>query len=115
LTLLLSAAPAAAQLENLPPDVQTTIAAMGPALNADMFTKSFAAMRPLQAARTDLQVAKDVTYGTDPLQKFDLWRPKGAGADPSCPSCFSSMAGDSSVGTKATMTTWPPISRGMGF
>jgi triacylglycerol lipase len=47
-----------------------------------MFAKSFAVMRPLQASRTDLTVAKDVSYGADPLQKLDLWRPKGARSAP---------------------------------
>ena len=82
LVLLLWAAPAAAQLENLPPDVEAAIAAMGPALNADMFAKTFAAMRPLQASRIGLDVARDVSYGAEPLQKLDLWRPKGEGTVP---------------------------------
>ena len=80
--LLLFAAPAAAQLENLPPDMEAAIAAMGPALNADMFAKTFAAMRPLQAPRTGLEVARDVSYGAEPLQKLDLWRPKAGGTVP---------------------------------
>jgi triacylglycerol lipase len=82
LALLLWAAPAAAQSENLPPDVRSAIAAMGPVLSADMFAKSFAAMRPLQAPRTGLDVARDVSYGDAPLQKLDLWRSKGDGAVP---------------------------------
>jgi acetyl esterase len=62
--------------------VWAAIAAMGPALNADMFAKSFAAMRPLQAPRAGLDVARDVSYGAAPLQKLDLWRPKGEGTVP---------------------------------
>ena len=82
LALLLWAAPAAAQSENLPPDVWAAIAAIGPALNADMFARSFAAMRPLQAPPTGLEVARDVSYGAEPLQKLDLWRPKAGGTVP---------------------------------
>jgi acetyl esterase len=82
LALLLWAAPAAAQSGNLPPDVRAAIAAIGPALNADMIAKSFAAMRPLQAPRTGLDVATDVSYGPAPLQKLDLWRSKGEGTMP---------------------------------
>jgi acetyl esterase len=82
LALLLWAFPAAAQSENLPPDVRAAIAAMGPALNADMFAKSLAAMRPLQAPRTGLDVARDVSYGAAPLQKLDLWRSKDDGPVP---------------------------------
>jgi triacylglycerol lipase len=76
LVLLFWATPAAAQTANLPSGVWSAIAAIGPTLNADMFAKSFALTRPLQAPRSDLIVAKDVSYGDDPLQKLDLWRSK---------------------------------------
>ena len=77
LALLLGVAPVAAQTADLPPAAWSTIAAIGPALSADMFAKSFAVMRPLQASRTGLSVAKDVSYSADPAQKIDLWRPAG--------------------------------------
>ena len=76
LAMLLSVLPAAAQADNLPPQVRSTIATLGPVLSADMFAKSFAALRPLQAPRAGLLAAKDVSYGADPLQKLDLWRSK---------------------------------------
>ncbi|HUB96854.1 MAG TPA: alpha/beta hydrolase, partial [Stellaceae bacterium] len=72
--LFLIVPPAAAQLDNVPPPVRRTIAALGPTLNPDMIAKSFAAMRPLQAPRAGLVEVKDVAYGTDPLQKLDIWR-----------------------------------------
>jgi acetyl esterase len=80
--LLLCTGPAAAQSEKLPPDIRAAIAAMGPVLNADMLAKSLAAMRPLQAPRAGLEVAMDVSYGADPLQKLDLWRPEREGLAP---------------------------------
>ncbi len=75
--LALGARPVAAQLQNLPPGVEATIAGLGPTLNPDMIQKSFAAMRPLQAPRDKLAVERNVSYGEDPLQKLDLWRPQG--------------------------------------
>ncbi|HUK60699.1 MAG TPA: alpha/beta hydrolase [Stellaceae bacterium] len=75
--LVLGALPAAAQLQNLPPWVEATIVGLGPNLNSDMIQKSFAAMRPLQAPRDELAVERNASYGGDPLQKLDLWRPVG--------------------------------------
>jgi acetyl esterase/lipase len=39
-------------------------------------------MQPLQAPRGDLAVGQDVSYGEDPLQKLDIYAPKGAAAAP---------------------------------
>ena len=77
LAALLGIAPASAQTANLPPAVWSGIASLGPTLNADMSAKSFALMRPLQAPRGGLVEARDVAYGDDPLQKLDLWSPRG--------------------------------------
>jgi acetyl esterase len=82
LAVTLVGAPARAQLENLPPNVRAAIAALGPTLNAELVAKSNALMAPLQAPRTGLTVAKDVSYGSDPLQKLDIWRPKGGRSAP---------------------------------
>ena len=82
LSLAVDVAPATAQLAKLPPDVRSQIAALGPNLTPAVITKSFALMRPLEASRAGLAVTKDVSFGPDPLQKLDLYRPKGAQAAP---------------------------------
>jgi acetyl esterase len=78
LATMLCSAPALAQIENLPLAVRDGIAALGPTLNPDMIAKTNALMAPLQASRTGLTVEKDVSYGTDPLQKLDVWQATGA-------------------------------------
>jgi acetyl esterase len=78
LAMMLCSAHALAQLENLPSAVRDGIAALGPTLNPDMIAKTNALMAPLQASRVGLHVEKDVSYGADPLQKLDVWRPAGA-------------------------------------
>jgi acetyl esterase/lipase len=80
--MLVAAGPAWAQLANLPPDVRSGIAALGPNLNPDVIEKSFALMRPLEAPRDGMTVERDVSYGSDPLQKLDLWAHKGKGRAP---------------------------------
>jgi triacylglycerol lipase len=70
------AAPAHAEISNLPKTVAEQIAAMGPHLNPQIITRSFALMRPLQAAPSkSVVIAKDVSYGPDPLQKLDIDHP----------------------------------------
>jgi acetyl esterase len=78
LAMMLCGTPALAQLEKLPTAVRDGIAALGPTLNPDMIAKTNALMAPLQASRSGLHVEKDVSYGADPLQKLDVWRPEGA-------------------------------------
>ncbi len=79
---VLAAGPAWAQLANLPPDVRSAIAALGPNLNPAVIEKSFALMGPLEAPRDGMTVERDLSYGTDPLQKLDLWLPKAKGRAP---------------------------------
>lgn len=70
------AASAHAEISNLPKSVAAQIAAMGPNLNPEIITKSFALMRPLQRAPAkSVVVVKDVSYGPDPLQKLDIDHP----------------------------------------
>lgn len=75
--VLAAAAPAQAQLANLPKETVAAIAAMGPNLNPEVIEKSFALMRPLEASRDGMAAEKDIAYGSDPLQKLDIWQPKG--------------------------------------
>ena len=74
-------ASARAEITSLPKTVAAQIAAMGPHLNPEIITKSFALMRPLQAAPAKgVVILKDVSYGPDPLQKLDIDHPaKGRG------------------------------------
>lgn len=74
--LLVAAAPARAQLANIPPETRAAIAALGPNLNPAVIDKSFALMRPLEASRDGMPVERDLSYGGDPLQKLDIWRPQ---------------------------------------
>lgn len=53
---------------------------MGAHLNPEIFRKTIALMRPLLADRTGLSLSKDLTYGSDPLQKLDLYAPQGDAA-----------------------------------
>jgi acetyl esterase len=72
--------PAAAQQANLPAEVWSAIAEMGPTLNQEVIRKSVALMEPLQAPRTGLSASQDVAYGPDPLQKMDLYQPQASAA-----------------------------------
>ena len=71
---------ARADISQLPPKVVAGIAALGPVLNPDMIAKTNALMRPLAPTKppASVAVAKDVAYGDDPLQKLDVYSPKGA-------------------------------------
>jgi acetyl esterase len=82
LALVAAGGTASAQLAKLPPDVRAGIAAMGPNLTPEIITKSSALMRPLQASRDGIAVERDLSYGADPLQKLDLWRPSEPGPAP---------------------------------
>ena len=53
---------------------------MGPHVDSSIVRKTYALMQPLQAARADLSVAQDVSYGGDPLQKLDVYAEKESGA-----------------------------------
>ncbi|HEY3917086.1 MAG TPA: alpha/beta hydrolase [Stellaceae bacterium] len=71
---------ASADIAKLPPKVVAGIAALGPVLNPDMIAKTNALIGPLAPTTppASVTVAKDVAYGADPLQKLDVYSPKGA-------------------------------------
>jgi len=70
------AQPAQAEISSLPANVATEIAAMGPNLNPDLISKTFALIRPLvPAPPASVKITKDVSYGDDPLQKIDIDQP----------------------------------------
>ncbi|HXM85645.1 MAG TPA: alpha/beta hydrolase [Stellaceae bacterium] len=75
----LCALPAAAEITALPKDVQQGIAAMGPNLNGEIVGKTVALLKPLlpPSPPPGVTLTKDVSYGDDPLQNFDIYRPKG--------------------------------------
>ncbi len=76
LTAFALSLPARADISSLPPDVVAQIAAMGPNLNPDVITKSFALMRPLvPAPPASVKITKDVSYGDDPMQTLDIDQP----------------------------------------
>jgi acetyl esterase/lipase len=75
--------PALAQEANLPAEVRAEIVKMGPTLNPTVISKSSELMRPLQAPRSGLPVSKDIAYGSDPLQKLDLYPPQRKSGGPS--------------------------------
>lgn len=76
-SLGLTATPAGADIANLPPDVAAAIAAMGPTLNAETVGKTVALMKPLVAPApfAGIKLSPDLSYGSDPLQKVDLYQP----------------------------------------
>jgi hypothetical protein len=80
--LLITTSPglALAQLANLPPDVRAAIAEMGPHVDPSIVRKTYALTQPLQANRADLSLGQDVSYGSDPLQKLDVYAEKESGA-----------------------------------
>ena len=78
--LIIAGAPAFAEEANLPAEVRAALTEMGPTLNPEVIEKSVKLMAPLQAPRDGLKVTKDVEYGSDPLQKLDLYSPKEATA-----------------------------------
>jgi acetyl esterase/lipase len=73
------ALPAAAEMTALPKNVQQDIAAMGPNLNGEIVGKSVALLTPLlpPSPSPGITLTKDVSYGSDPAQNFDIYRPKG--------------------------------------
>jgi acetyl esterase/lipase len=73
LLVVLLVSPAAAQITNLPAEVQAEIVQMGARLDGSIASRSYALMQPLQAPREDLAVGQDVAYGEDPLQRLDLY------------------------------------------
>jgi acetyl esterase/lipase len=80
--MALSIGPAEAQLTNLPPEVQSAIAEMGVRVDGPTVARTLALLQPLQAPRGDLSVGQDIGYGEDPLQKLDLYAPRGDAAEP---------------------------------
>ena len=75
LLVVLFCQPAAAEMTNLPAEVQTAIVQMGPHLDESIANRTYALMQPLQAPRADLAVGQDVSYGEDPFEKLDLYAP----------------------------------------
>lgn len=74
--LLLAAAPARAQVERLPSEVGAAIAAMGPAFDATVLTRTVALFAPIRNDSADgLAVARDVAYGPDPRHRLDVFAP----------------------------------------
>lgn len=71
------ARPACADISSLPPEVGAAIAAMGANLNAEVVGKTVALMKPLVASAplTGIKLSAELSYGADPLQKFDLYQP----------------------------------------
>jgi len=71
--------PAAAQLSNLAPEVGAKIAAMGPQFSQEVVGGTFPLFAPYaKAARlTGVNVARDIAYGADPLNKLDIYQPEG--------------------------------------
>lgn len=78
------ALPAAAQMANLPSEVRSAIAAMGPLIDSSIIARSDAMMHALQAPRDDVPVILNLAYGEDRLQTLDLYapRPGATGAVP---------------------------------
>lgn len=76
LAALCLAMPARADISSLPPDVAAAIVAMGPNLNPDVITKTFALMKPLvPPPPASVKITNDLSYGDDPLQKLDIDQP----------------------------------------
>jgi len=78
LSVAVGGMPAAAQQTNLPAATWTAIAEMGPTLNGELIRKSFTLIRPFQAPRTGLTETANIAYGTDPLQKLDIFNPQSS-------------------------------------
>jgi triacylglycerol lipase len=66
-----------ADISRLPPEVVAGIAALGPVLDPPMIAKTRALMNPLapMTPPDSVTIAKDVAYGDDPLQRFDIYSP----------------------------------------
>ena len=70
------AQPISVEVNALPKDVQKKIVAMGYKVDGK---KMVALLKPLQPASPPpgVTIVPDVSYGDDPLQKFDIYRPEG--------------------------------------
>jgi triacylglycerol lipase len=73
------ALPVSAEMTALPKNVQQDIAAMGSNLNGEIVGKTVALLTPLlpSSPPPGVTLTKDVSYGADPLQNFDIYRLKG--------------------------------------
>jgi acetyl esterase len=81
-TVLLAAAPAFAQVSNMPPHVQQRLADVGPEWGRNIagnIEKTLEVYTPLLAVapKTGLRVERDVPYGPDARHKADLFRAEG--------------------------------------
>jgi len=90
---------AAAQMTNLPTEVQTAIVQMGPRVDASIASRTYALMQPLQAPRADLCVGQDVSYGEGALRKLDLYEQPSPQA-PTQPVVLFVHGGDFTSGDK---------------
>ncbi len=81
------AVPARAQVSLLPPDIQATLAALGPKWGSTLrenIETTITAFQPLlKAAPQDgITATKNVAYGEDPRQILDLYQPAGRAGAP---------------------------------
>jgi acetyl esterase/lipase len=79
---LLAAAPAAAQLANMPPQVTQRLAEVGPAWGKNItgnIEKTLEVYSPLLAAapKTGITAQRDLAYGPDARQRLDVYRAEG--------------------------------------
>ena len=80
LACLSTVAPSAAQVEKLPPDLQATLAKIGPVFQKDIRTTipaTIAAFQPVlkAAPKEGVTVTKNQAYGADPAQVLDVYQP----------------------------------------
>lgn len=78
--LIIAGSPAFAQEANLPAEVRAAIAEMGPKLNPEIIAGTVKLMVPLQVSLAGQSVSKDIGYGSDPLQKLDVYPPQAGAA-----------------------------------
>src|ERR1700726_4117226 len=77
---LFAAIPARAQVEKLPPYLQETLAQIGPVFQKDIRTTipaTVEAFQPLlkSAPKDGVTITRDQSYGEDPRQILDVYRP----------------------------------------
>ena len=82
IAVLFAAAPAAAQLANMPPQVVQRLAEVGPGWGKNIagnIEKTLEVYSPLLAVapKTGIAVQRDVAYGPDPRQRLDVYRADG--------------------------------------